>query len=292
MKLISTLTISVLLFSCGSTSTQNEQLKPVEENWEMTNHIFTVNTYNKSGLLDTSYKTMYVYQMGMLADTIKSLFVRKYDNNKLINEKEFTLWKDGTKTLSNELIKQYDVKGNLIMEINKLGGDVLSKTVNEYNDKGQVVKSINLLQKVAGNPNDGILDSAIAHLNEKKEFQYDTTVSTYEYDVNGNEIRSIVSNARGVIQKTSITKYSGNEKLFSFDLTSQGDTTAKFVYKHEGKIIKQIADMKEMGAIDTAWLDKEKTIKVVGHIDKMKMKYKFVTTYNDKGDEIESASYK
>src|SRR5689334_6724784 len=100
MKLISTLTISVLLFSCGGTSSQKEQAEQVVENWEMTNHTFASNTYNKNGLLDTSYKTMYVYQMGILMDTIKSIVVRKYDNNKLTNEKEFTLWKDGTKNLS------------------------------------------------------------------------------------------------------------------------------------------------------------------------------------------------
>jgi len=292
MKLISILTISVLFFSCGTTSTQNEQPKSLDENWEMTNHTFISNTYNKSGLLDTSYKTMYVYHMEMLIDTIKSIVVRKYDNNKLINEKEFTLWKDGTKTLSSELIKQYDTNEHLILFINKIGDDDLSKTVNEYNEKGQVVKSTNLFQKVDDNPNDYNLDSVVAHRNDKKQFHYDTTINTFKYDLNGNEIRRVVLNVKGFIQKTSITQYSGNEKIFSFDITMQGDTIAKFIYNREGNFIKQIADIKEMGAVDTTWFDKEKIIKVIGHNDKMKMKYKFVTIYNDKGDEIENVSYK
>lgn len=302
--------------SCGAKSSQNQQSKNDDDNWVMTNHTFTTNTYTQTGLLDTSYKAMVVYEMGMTMDTIKSIVLRKYNGNKLTNEREFTIEKDGSKTLSNETIKQYDAKGNLTTEIDMMDSNVLSKKINNYNGKQQVIKSVNIFRKMNDNPNDYILDSAVAHRNDKKHFEYDTTIISNEYNTNGNIVRTIESDSkgaiqttsitqynvngnpihttvfdkRGIVQETSITQYSGKDITFSCDLNSQGDTIATFVSIHEGNLIKQIANIKELNRVDTIWLDKDKVVKLIGHQGKLKSKDE--TTYNDKGDEVESVSYK
>ena len=290
MKLVLTLTISTLLISCGMTSPQNEQANRPDDNWELTNHTFTTNTYTSTGLLDSSYKTMLVYQTGILIDTIKSIVARKYNNDKLAIEREFAIEKDGSNTLLNETIKQYDANGNVTSEVHMMDSNMLSKTVNEYNDKEQVVKSIQFFQKMNDNLNDYILDSAVAHRNDKKHFQYDTLIITREYDANGNQIRTAVYDTKEKIQETTITQYSGSEKTFSFSLTPQGDTIATLIFSRDGKLIRQIANVKEMNAVDTIWLENGKIVKAIGYNGKIK--YKDVTSYNDKGDEIESASYK
>jgi hypothetical protein len=292
MKVRLTLTISILLCSCGATTTENDRALRSDENWEITKHTFTTNRYNASGLLDTSYQTILFYQMGMVLDTIKSLIVRKYDQNRLTNEIDFTLEKDGSKTLSNETVKHYDPKGNLTTEITRSRSNMFFKTVNKYNDDGKVTKSINIFQKMNDNPNDYNLDSAVAHRHDKKKFQYDTTISTFEYDVKDNLIRVIVSDTKQIVREVSITQYSGHEKIFSFSITPDGDTTAKHIFKREGTLIKEIANVKELGSIDTIWHDNDKIAKIISHNSAMKMKHKLVIKYNDKGDEIESISYK
>jgi hypothetical protein len=249
MKLILTLTISILLFSCGATTSEDDRAAQSDENWEITNHTFTTNNYNSRGLLDTSYQTILFYQMGILLDTIKSFTVRKYDQNRLTNEKQFTLEKDGSKTLSNETVKHYDSKGNLITEIRTLSNKIFSKTIKEYNDKGQVTKTFNIFQKMDDNPADYNLDSAVAHRHDKRQFQYDTTISTFEYDDKDNVIRVIISDTKQIVHKISVTQYSGHEKIFSFSVTPDGDTTAKYIFKREGSLIKEIADVKELGEL-------------------------------------------
>jgi len=290
MKLILTLIILSLLLSCGTTTSPSEQSRKPEDKWEKTIHTFTANTYTSTGLLDTCYKTMLLYQMGMLLDTIKSIVVHKYDNSRLTNKKEFALEKDGSKILSNEIIKQYDAKGNLTTEIQMVNSNMLTKTINEHNGNGLLIKSTNIFQKMSDNPNDLILDSTVIRRNDKRQFQFDTSIITFEYDTKGNEIRSSVYDTKGMVQETTVTQYSGSEKTFSFSLTTQGDTTGTLTFQHEGKLIKHIVDMKKMNAVDTIWFDNDKIIKSISYYGKMK--HKDVTTYNDKGDEIESASYK
>lgn len=288
MKSIQTLTISILLLACGTTPSQNdEQSKQVDENWEMASHTLTTNTYTTNGLLDTSFETMYAYEMGTTYK-IKSIIVRRYKNNKLTDEKEFTLEDDGSKTLANETINQYDVKGNLIKEVHLSDANLLTKKTNTYNNKRQVIKSVLVFKKISHNLNDYILDSVIAHRNDKKHFQYDTTINTYEYDSKGNQTR--VLDAKGTIQETTFTQYSGNAETFSFSLSPQGDTTSKMVFQKDGKLVKQISYIKETNTVDTIWLDNDKIVKMIGHNGNRK--HKDVTIYNDKGDEIESTSYK
>lgn len=290
MKLILTLTILSLLLSCGTKTSRSEQSTKPEDKWEKTSHTFTTNTYTSTGLLDICYKTTLLYQMGMLLDTIKSIVVHKYDNSRLTNKKEFALEKDGSKILWNEITKQYDAKGNLTTEIQIVNSNILTKTINEHNGKGLLIKSTNIFQTMSDNPNDYILDSVVVHRNDKKQFKYDTTLNTYEYDLNGNPTHVISSDTKGVVHVTTITQYSGNEKTFSFSLTPQGDTTGTLTFQHDGKLIKHIVDMKKMNTVDTIWFDNDKIIKSISHHGQMK--YKNLTTYNDKGDEIESASYK
>jgi hypothetical protein len=291
MKFLAALTILITLYSCGGTTSQTKKSFTLNENWDLETHTFTVNTYTSTGLLDTSYETMLSNNVaGMPIDTIKSIIVRTYKDNKLTNEKGFTLEIDGSKILSNETINKYDNKGNLISEIKMIRGDIFMKSTNEYNNKGQKVKSLILFQKIKEIPNDYNLDSVVAHRNDKKPVQFDTTISNYDYDNYGNLIRAIVSNTRKQILWISISEYSGNEQTFSYDITPQGDTSAKYTFKHEGDLLSRIGEMKELNTVDTTWFDKGKIVKSIGRHEKRK--YKNEISYNEKGDEIEKISYK
>ncbi|MEP6465929.1 MAG: hypothetical protein ABJB05_06470 [Parafilimonas sp.] len=289
MKFILALTIPILLLSCGATTSQNELPKMDVENWDITNHTITTNTYTASGLIDTSFQITDAYEMGM-KDTVKSITIRYYKNKKLTDRKEFTLEKDGSKILANETINQYDLNDNLISKTEFLDGNMLTKNINIYNDKRQMIKSILVFKRTYESLNDYNLDSAVGHYKEKKQFHYDTTINTYEYDLNGNQTRMIDSDKKGVLKELSITQYSGNMKTFSFSLSPKGDTTSKIIFQQDGKLTKEISDMVEINADDTLWIENDKIVKDIGHNGKMK--HKDITIYNDKGDEIENTSYR
>ena len=185
-----------MFLSCGGTSSQTSKPKQVDENWQIANWTITSQTYTPRALLDTSFKTLYAYTMGIPADTIKSIVVRQYDNNRLTNVNDFTLEKNGSKTLSSEIIKRFDANGNLILDLYKMDSNIVYKAINEYNDKKQLVKSITSIQKRDENLNDNNIDSLIAQLHDQKRLQYDTTINAYTYDKNGNQISIIISDPK------------------------------------------------------------------------------------------------
>jgi hypothetical protein len=119
---------------------------------------------------------------GMPIDTIKSIL---YGLIKTINwqtRKVFTLEIDGSKILSNETINKYDNKGNLISEIKMIRGDIFMKSTNEYNNKGQKVKSLILFQKLKKSQMTIIWTvlSLIAMI--RNQFNLIQTISNYDYD--------------------------------------------------------------------------------------------------------------
>lgn len=134
-------------------------------------------------------------------------------------------------------------------------------------------------------------DTIVIHRNDKKKLTYDTTINVCEYDATGNLVRRTVSDLKGNVQNILITQYSGDEKTFSFNLTSEGDTTAKFTYKHQGIYLIEITEAKKIGMVDTTWFERNRVVKIIGH-NNVGLKHKYVTNYNNKGDEIEEIAYR
>lgn len=285
MKLLPALLISTLISACGPAALKNPE--PTEEKWEINRHTYTLHKYNSRRLPDSSFKTTHLYQMGMLLDSFKSVVVRKYKDGKLVNQKEFSLYPDGTKRLSNELIKTYNSKGNLVEEINMMGEEMIFKTTDYYNEEGKKVKSRMISKRTGVDPDDYNLDSAIAHRNVKKTAIYDTTIITTDY--RANHTRMVKTDARGKVLEISFPEYSGDTLVSDLVLAPAGDTLSKLVSYKEGEYLVQVHEHRKLGSVDTTWIYKGNIVKSIGRASGMK--YKSVKYYNDKGDEIESIDY-
>src|SRR5580692_8905997 len=123
---------TILFLSCDSNPVRITQLNNFEKGWKITNHTYSDNEYNSAGLLTTTLETIYVYREEILVDSIKSIVIRSYDKKKLVDKKDFTLKKDGSKILENETINNYDSNGNLILHADSMNGNNVSKTFYEY----------------------------------------------------------------------------------------------------------------------------------------------------------------
>lgn len=266
MKWIIIPTIYIIFTSCNGQSSTKSPSKQIDENWELVSHTFSSNTYTINGLLDTTFEKTFLYNNGNLLDSLKAINVRRYDKNNLISNRGYLLNDDNKKKLTNETLNNYDEKGNLKSSVTKVGS-LITEIKNEFNKFGTLIKTITI-------------------------FQNDTTISNFDYDVNGNLIKNIISDTKGIIKETLFNQYSGKEKISSFGINSNGDTISILKYQQDGKLMKRINISKEFDLTDTTWLEGKNIIKSISHNQKMKEKNKSVYKYNDRGDEIESMSYK
>ena len=79
--------------------------------------------------------------------------------------------------------------------------------------------------------------------------------------------------------------------MASFSLSSHGDTISTSISDY-GNLIKQIKKLNESGNVDTIRVNGKNIIKTISHNSKMNIKYKTIYTYNERGDEIESITYR
>jgi hypothetical protein len=292
MKCIVITVISILVICCNETTSRLKQVKQIEEDWKLEAHIFSSNSYTARGLLDTTFTKTYSYFNGVLIDSFNSIIIRRYQNDKLTSEKDYDLDENGRKEMSNEKINQYDKRGNLVSSIMQTD-HFMNKTFNVYNILGMVVKRIVINKIPKRNPNDEILDSAMAHRNDKKEFDIDTTVSLLNYDKQGNLIKTTITDMKGRIVGTAFYQHLDKEEISSYSINSSGDTTLRSISKHDGNLIKKVNTMSgKMDNVDTIWIDGKNVVKSISHSNSMNFKNKVINKYNSKGDRIESISYR
>src|SRR6201992_3069117 len=107
---------TILSLSCNSRLARIPLLPNNVTGWKIRYHSYSVNNYNSSGLLTTTSETLYSYNNEILVDSVNSIVIRTYDKNKLVDERDFTLEKDGSKTLINENITKYGPNGNISLQ--------------------------------------------------------------------------------------------------------------------------------------------------------------------------------
>jgi len=287
------LLLFIIFSSCNGTS-QTKQLSPsANENWEISNRTIQTHTYTKSGLLDTSYSTSFFYIKGVPVDTNKSVTVRRYDTkNNLVNEKTLLLSNNLPDKVTMETNKKYDDKNNLIYFMSRSEGVNYDRSQKAYNGQNQEIKSVDISQIMEDFPSGTDIDSIALQKEQTKKPFFDTTINTYYYDDNGNMIKWIIANTKGEIKRTQVFIYADSEKEAGYELDKNGDTTTVFKYLEDGELTKEIVNRKEVESADTTWQKGDKIIKVIGHSEKFHIKTKIEIKYNDKGDEIESVSYK
>lgn len=286
--------IVLLIFSSckgqtGGTDSKNKK----EEIWEITNKTIKIHTYSKFGLLDTSFITEYFYNSGLEVDKKKSITIRKYDNNNnLILERTYSLSSNGQKKIVRELIFEFDKFNNAIsMHVKSEGIDNGEKSIKEYNKQKQLIKDIQVFRKFNSYSEDIDIDTIAKHFEEdNKKLKFDTIVTTFTYNTDGACIKEISFNTKNEVQKTRTIVYVGKDKIASYDINTNNDTTSSFSYIKDGNLLMQILKVKEFGSSDTAWYDGKKEIKFISRSPIFKLKTEI--KYNEHGDEIESITYK
>src|ERR1700753_2908810 len=113
-------TAAILSLSCNSRLARIPLLPNNVTGWKIRYHSYSVNNYNSSGLLTTTSETLYSYNNEILVDSVKSIVIRTYDKTKLVDERDFTLEKDGSKTLLHEHIMNYDSNGNMSYQLDSM----------------------------------------------------------------------------------------------------------------------------------------------------------------------------
>jgi hypothetical protein len=217
-------------------------------------------------------ETICVYRDEVLVDSIKSIVIRDYDKNKLIEKKNFTLKKDGSKILENATINSYDLKGNLILQIDSMKGNNFSKTFYEYDLNMRKSRSLVIFKLGEDNLND-------------------TSIGLYKYDSDGKLIELSVQQPKGVFQFKTINQYRNGQKFFSFTINSKNDTVQKSKFEREGNLTKEIK-ISGLDAVDTVWRQGDKILKTISLMNKpIQRKRLLLKKYNEKGDETESVSF-
>lgn len=208
------------------------------------------NTYTQDGLLDTTFETDYAEFKDGIMDTVRSITVRLYRGNKLIDEKGLVQQENGTYSLvGNETLYQYDIRGNQTLQVRILDGTIWSKEWKKYNSQGENIRGVLLFKKIDSVNNGLILAKPV----RKEKIQYDTTSYIHQYDDRGNLVRSIISEGDGKVQKIRMTEYAGSEKTVTYVINPQGDTIEKFRFERDGDLVKQIAVIKGDIGSDTVW---------------------------------------
>jgi hypothetical protein len=292
MNCLKLILVLVIFSSCKGTSQKNESSGKNDEAWEISNKTIQTHTYNKLGLLDTSFINEYSYSKGLKVNETKSLIIRKYDSrNNLVLDRTYSLKPNGQKKLVTEIISEFDKFNNLISEkVKSEGVDNGERHMKTYNERRQLIKRVDVFRKFNTYSEQTNFDTIAVHFEEdNKKLKFDTVITIFEYNTDGNCIKETTSGTKDEIQKTRVLIYAGKEKISGYDINNKNDTTSTFSYVKEGKLLLQILKDREFGGCDTSWYDEKKEIRFI-HRDS-KFKFKTEMKYNEKGDLIESITY-
>lgn len=282
---------TIFFISCNGTSQQSEPQKANEQNWQVAQVLTQKHSYNKLDLLDTTYRIQDVYvESGVV---MNFLITREYDNrNNLISEKTFQVIKKKNE-LSEEVLYKYDTNNNLVLMTEKFENIVSKIIKNTYNDKNQKIEEMKIQKRFEETPEGWNLDSALAHHNDKKIISYDTSIISYQFDAEGNEINKVYRNPSREITETLTTLFSDKQKTQTFGVNSNGDTVSITNYTKHGNFVTEINhDKNNLLYTETNLYDGTKLVESISIDKRMNFNRKETYKYDNKGNEIENISYK
>ena len=289
MKIYTAFFLSIVFLSCNESVHHNTEPRTVEENWQINSKVTQRNTYNKLGLLDTTFKVEKHYINGQLGTVLNFLITRKYDNNNnLIVEK--TSFEDE----NNSDVKtfKYDAKNNLTVETDKSFGETTEVIKRRYNDSSEKIEetTISLVPEIPSASS--TLESAVAHKDDKKRPSvYDTSSIVFQYDHKGNLIKQLYRNSKEEIVETVWTLYSDTTKVKGFGIYSNGDTSSIINFIYQGNLITEIRSSSKPIPFTDTTLHEGNKIVMHTYIDNSNNKMKETYKYDTKGNEIEKITY-
>jgi hypothetical protein len=268
-----------LLCSCRGNIKIDTPDTATENDWLIADSIISLNTYSKSGLLDTTYETTYLFQSGLLDDSVKGITTRQYDKTNLIHEKGFDLNENGQASLFNEILKKYDLHNNLISEVIYVKGELRHSIENRYNPLGEKTETIYIDLSEKRRPN-------------KNAAPYDTSLHLFKYDSLGNIATTIITDNHIATREITTMTYDGKNKKQSYTRSIAGDTLSRGTFMKENEFDKAIMRINKIGLTDTTWSQYGKVCKSISYNTKTHSSYKATYTFNLKGDETASLHYK
>jgi antitoxin component YwqK of YwqJK toxin-antitoxin module len=109
----------------------------------------------------------------------------------------------------------------------------------------------------------------------------------------GNKVSEYYRNADGIVVEIRSTLYSNGQKIITYGINSDGDTTSITRYDDSGGMIRESTEHKDAPFIqDTTWYSGSREIKNVFVDQKANLRRKEVHKYDEKGNEIENILYK
>ena len=188
---------------------------------------------------------------------------------------------------------RYDAHNNLILSTDKYD-DVIDQIVNtSYNRNNLKQEEVLVRIKYDSIPKDWNADSIIAFHNNRRNLHYDTSIISYQYDLNGKLLKKIYKSKNRDIEETLTTLYSDTSKTFTYGINSRNDTVSITKYEKQGNLIAEIERRThDLLSADTILYDGNKKVEQTVIDKKYNHKKKETFKYDSKGNEIENITYK
>lgn len=291
----------IAIFACNGKK-HKKNTTSENEDWQIFQKTNKVHSYTKSGLLEKTMQTDSLFINGKFGEILSSQVLRQYDiKNNLIKEITFQLFDDGKKEMNEEKLYKYDTNGNLINETDKYDGSLDYAFSANYDKKNRKVKEV-IIRKNSG------IEKAT------KNWAYDTTIIISEYGVNDSLSRQTYRRS-GSPLKISFFIYDSTGKLISQVVRNNaGDTLSIFTneylngeknYSFEIRFPEDTTSIHKFEkdgdlvketifnklGTETCWYLSDKLQKITTN-SKQFGKTMYTYKYDAKGNEIESILYK
>lgn len=240
-------------------------------------------TYTKNGLLDSTIEIWYHFRDGIQDLSLTTLIGREYNEKGLLKEVRTYNYSEEkrTKQLKARNTKEYDIRGNLILNV-------------ELEVDGSKSK-LSTLSKSSYNSN----NQEVVRFGIREDFlhkgHYDTLITSYTYDREGHVVTETYGNPEQQDRSMSTTAYANGMKVATYITKKNGDTTVVYNYTQEGDLVRKTpryiheADPR---FLDTVWYHGDKVVKSVNLLIDSHQKMMKRRKYDAKGNKIIELNYK
>jgi hypothetical protein len=291
---------SILIYSCQPDSSTGRQAKAGFGIWKINDSTVQIHKYNKAGLLDSTLKIWYHCKNGKSDLRFTSLVTREYDSlGELTAEKFFDFSSHSKKwNLTGSIIKKYDKKGNLLLEVEheiKDSRNTMSRLDKSwYNSNNQQIIRLEVRKNIEPDPDNWTIDSVLAHSNDAQAWKYDTTIIKYSYDESGNLVTATYGSPENPTEQVLTSIYSNGIKQRTVSTTADGDTDVIYKYEKDGELIRETVDYRTQlpYSLDTSWHKGNNVIKRISYDTKSHFKLMQLFKYDEKGNQIVEITYR